>query len=211
MFDIFKTLKPNKWFKKPTNEMTEISVCRYSGYRSSTICEFIDKIWVSKKQLKTTVCPYHYLVHLDKTEKWQINANCESVDNIVNVPWFVLPPIQEWYFKNKNPFYKVLPSFRSDCTSGNDTKNMDMIYPANNSKLYIPVDIDGKAGSTVFKLAHRNNQSIVYWHLDGKYIGKTSQIHQMELNPISGDHKLYLVDQNGETLKINFSIINKNK
>jgi len=34
-----------------------------------------------------------------------------------------------------------------------ETRSMDMIYPANNSKIYIPVELDGKAGSAVFKLA----------------------------------------------------------
>ena len=123
----------------------------------------------------------------------------------------MLPPVQEWYYKNKNPFYKILPPFRADCIFDNETKYMDMIYPANNSKLYIPVDIDGKPGSVIFKLAHRNPQAIVYWSLDGKYIGSTTQLHQMELRPDKGLHRLNMVDQNGETLNLKFTIESKNK
>jgi len=211
LFEIFKFLKPLNWFKRPTSEMTEISVCRYSGYRASSICEFTDKIWVSKKALKTAACPYHIIVHLDKSGRYQVNSNCESTENITNLSWFVLPPVQEWYYKNRNPFYKILPPFRADCISDNDTKYMEMIYPINNSKLYIPVDIDGKPGSVIFKLAHRNTQATVYWSLDGRYIGSTTQLHQMELRPDQGLHKLNLVDQNGESLNLKFSIECKNK
>jgi penicillin-binding protein 1C len=211
LFDIFKFLRPVNWFKRPTSEMTEISVCRYSGYRASSICEYTDKIWVSKKALKTPDCPYHIIVHLDKSGKYQVSSNCESTENMTNLAWFVLPPVQEFYYKSKNPFYKILPPFRVDCISDNEMKYMDMIYPANKSILYIPIDIDGKPGSVIFKLAHRNPQATVYWSLDGKYLGSTTQLHQMELRPDPGPHKLNMVDQNGESLNIKFTIEGKKK
>ncbi len=209
LFDIFKTLQSRMWFEIPKSEMAEIPVCRYSGYRASSICEFTDLIWVPKKSLKTRVCPYHQIVHLDKSGKWQVNSNCESVDNIQNISWFVLPPVQEWFFKSKNPYYKVLPPYRADCISGMETRSMDMIYPANNSRIYIPVELNAKPGSAVFKLAHRNPQSKVFWHLDNAFIGTTSQFHQMALAPEKGSHILTLVDEKGEILKIKFEIINK--
>lgn len=209
LFDIFKTLKSHSWFKMAENEMAEIPVCRYSGYRASAICEEKNMIWVPKKGLKTKVCPYHQIVHLDKTGKWQVNSSCEAVDKIQNISWFVLPPVQEWFFKSKNPFYKVLPPYRQDCISGLETRSMDMIYPANNSKIYIPVELNGKPGSAVFKLAHRNPQSKVFWHLDNIFTGTTTQYHQMALAPDKGIHILTLVDEKGETLKINFEIVNK--
>ncbi len=209
LFDIFKTLKPHSWFEMPKSEMAEIPVCRYSGYRASSICEANNLIWVNKKGIKTKVCPYHQIVHLDKTRKFQVNSSCESINNIQNLSWFILPPVQEWFFKNKNPFYKVLPPYRSDCISGLETSSMDMIYPANNSKLYIPVELNGKPGSAVFKLAHRNPQTKVFWHLDNIFIGTTSQYHQMALAPEKGSHILNLVDEKGENLKVNFEIINK--
>jgi penicillin-binding protein 1C len=86
---------------------------------------------------------------------------------------------------------------------------MDVIYPKNNSKIYIPVDLDGKPGSAVFKVAHRNAGILVYWHLDDQFIGTTVQVHQMALSPSQGMHRLTLVDQNGESLSIGFEVISK--
>lgn len=209
LFDIFKTLRPQSWFKMPEGEMVQIPVCRYSGYKASSICEIKDMIWVNKKSLKTRVCPFHQIVHLDKSGNYQVNSSCESVENIQNLSWFILPPVQEWFFKSKNPFYKTLPPYRSDCISGIESRSMDMIYPANNSKIYLPVELNGKAGSVVFKVAHRNPLSKIFWHLDNKFVGTTSQFHQMALAPEKGFHNLNLVDEKGEILKIQFEIINK--
>ncbi|MEI7500303.1 MAG: penicillin-binding protein 1C [Bacteroidota bacterium] len=206
LFDIFKTLPPTTWFKTPVEAMMRIPVCRYSGYRATSICEFSDSVWIQKQGAKTAPCPFHQLIHLDKTGIWQVNSSCESTDNMQHVSWFVLPPVQEWYFRNKNPFYKVLPPFRSDCAGNTERRNMDIIYPKNNSKIYIPVDLDGKPGSTVFRVAHRNPGIMVYWHLDEHFIGTTTQVHQMALSPAQGIHRLTLVDQNGESVKIVFEV-----
>ncbi len=209
LFDIFKTLPPTSWFKMPVASMMQVPVCRYSGYRAIPICEFTDTVWIQKSGVKTVPCPFHQLIHLDKTGRWQVSSACESPGNMQHVPWFVLPPVQEWYFRNKNPFYKVLPPFRPDCLACQERKNMDIIYPKNNSIIYIPVDLDGKPGSTVFKVAHRNAETNVYWHLDGQFIGTTSRVHQMALTPTQGKHLLTLVDQNGENLTIRFEILSK--
>lgn len=209
LFDIFKTLPPTSWFQTPYEEMIPVPVCHYSGYRVSPICELIDTVWIQKSGAITESCPFHQIIHLDKTGKWQVNSSCETPENMQHISWFVLPPVQEWYFRNKNPFYKVLPPFRPDCAPAGDTRNMDMIYPKPNSRIYIPVDLDGKTGSSVFKLAHRDPSAVVYWHLDKLFIGSTSQIHQMAISPAKGFHHITLIDNKGETLRIRFEVLTK--
>jgi len=210
LFDIFRMLPPSGWFRTPVGEMAPVAVCRYSGFRASPVCEFIDTVWVQKKGLRTPACPFHQIIHLDKTETWQVTSNCVSPSEMVHRSWFVLPPVQEWYFRSKNPFYKVLPPFKPGCAPP-ESHNMDMIYPHNNSRLYVPVDIDGKPGSTVFRIAHHNPKHMVYWHLDDHFIGTTTLSHQMALSPGQGFHRLTLIDENGETLMIRFEIMNKKK
>ncbi len=209
LFDIFKILPPTSWFSTPFDDMVFMPICHYSGYRASSLCEWVDTLWVQKKGVQTESCPYHQLVHLDKSGKWQVNSSCEAPENMQHVSWFVLPPVIEWYFRNKNPFYKTLPPFRNDCLTGGNTRNMDMIYPKTNSKIYVPVDLDGKTGSSVFKLAHRDPEAIVYWHLDKRFIGSTVQLHHMAISPEKGMHHLTLIDQKGETLNIRFEILAK--
>jgi len=209
LFDIFKSLPATSWFRQPLTDMTKVAVCRYSGYRASTLCEPKDSIWIPKQGTRTPACPFHILVHLDKSGQYQVNSDCESPSEMKNVSWFVLPPVQEWYFRTKNPFYRMLPPFRNGCFQSGGSRNMDLIYPRDGSVLYVPVDLDGRTGSTVFRVAHHNPDATVYWHLDEKFLGMTKQVHQMALSPERGFHRLTLVDQNGETLGMGFEIMTK--
>jgi penicillin-binding protein 1C len=63
----------------------------------------------------------------------------------------------------------------------------------------------------VFELAHRNPQTLVYWHLDDVFAGTTQNIHQLGLNPSKGKHILTLVDENGETLSLTFEVLSESK
>ena len=81
--------------------------------------------------------PFHVLVNLDTSEIYQVNTSCERLENIKQKSWFVLPPLMEYYYKDKNPFYKALPKFRDDCLG--ETKNsMKFIYPTEKSTIFLP-------------------------------------------------------------------------
>lgn len=206
LFKVFKHLPYKNWFQKPDWDLTKATVCKQSGYLASEICKDTRGISISKNGLNTVTCPFHQIVKLDKEKKFRVNSNCYPVSKMQLESWFVLPPIQEWYFKRKNPFYKVLPQFKEDCTE-KVFKNMDVIYPKDLTKLLIPIELNGRKGKAVFEIAHRNTDTTIFWHLDNTYIGKTKSTHRMEIDSKSGKHKMTLVDDNGETLNFNFEIM----
>lgn len=209
LFDIFSQLPQNRWFSKPTSELEEITICSLSGARASEWCSSTETIPVAKAGLKTRACANHKLVHLSADRKYRLHAGCESLDNIRAENWFVLPPVQEYYYKNHHLSYRSLPPFRSDCVNPAGIVAMDMIYPKVDSRIFIPLDLDGKVGSTVFQAAHRDPQATIYWHLDRQFIGATSKSHKLKLSPGEGPHHLTLVDEQGETLEKDFIVISK--
>jgi penicillin-binding protein 1C len=83
---------------------------------------------------------------------------------------------------------------------------MDFIYPKENAKVFVPIDIDNKKSRVIFEIAHRKPEITVYWHLDGVYIGSTKDIHQMALDPPKGKHFLELVDENGNVITRKFEV-----
>lgn len=208
LFEVLKVLHPSGWFYAPYDDMVRLPVCRYSGYKATDLCEYVDTVWVPAMGVKTGGCPYHKLVHLDPTGQYQVNSNCESVDNMIHRKWFVLPPVMEFFYKSANPFYKVLPPYRSDCM-GQEGHSMDLIYPTGESVIYIPLEMDGSRGKVVFRVAHRIPKTKVYWYIDDSYVGTTVDFHQMGLSPAVGIHKLILTDQYGERLERRFEIIDK--
>jgi penicillin-binding protein 1C len=210
LFSVFDQLPhSSQWFVAPKEMMTRTAICRESGCRASKICENIDTVWIPTACLHSTACPYHQVVHLTKNGKQRVDSDCENVYNMKHSTWFVLPPLVEKYYKFNHPNYKILPDFKPECLSRVSDKAMSILYPKPNSKIYVPVEIDGNVGRTVFEATHRNVGTKIYWHLDDTFIGETKEIHQMALNPALGKHKLMLVDENGITVTVKFEALGK--
>ncbi len=209
MFDIFSQLEGNAWFSKPLPEMIEVITCTKSGQLLGQFCEKADTILINKPGQTSGLCTFHKNVYLNEDKKFRVHSDCESLDKAVQQDWFVLPPVQEYYYRAKNITYKTLPPFRSDCQPQQTVASMDLIYPKPNVRIFIPRDLDGKPGNTIFELAHRSSTAMVYWHIDGEFIGSTKKIHHMPINPPEGKHTLTLVDEAGESLERHFEIISK--
>jgi penicillin-binding protein 1C len=207
MFDIFSQLPGNSWFNKPYPELIQLAMCKKTGYRMSAFCQEPDTVWVTKSATSVRPCPYHKIIHLTKDKKYQVHSACADVSDIQHVSWFVLPPVQEYYYKPKNISYKVLPPHRKNCVVASSVLSMDMVYPKHNARIFIPRDLDGSPGNAVFELAHRSPAVTVYWHLNDHYIGSTKKIHRLALSPSEGKHKLTLMDDHGEILDRTFEVI----
>lgn len=213
LFEIFEQLPGgDEWFDPPYDDMAQARVCRQSGLRAGDFCE-ADTAWIPKGGLNAALCTYHQLLHLDQSGQWQVSSDCESPDRMQHQPWFVLPPVEEFYFRNKHPEYASPPPFRADCMGATQAAQsrspMQLIYPKNAARIYVPVELNGQLGSTVFQVAHRSPSTEVYWHLDGAYLGSTKTFHQMALQPPAGAHHLALVDRDGYRLELKFEVIGK--
>jgi penicillin-binding protein 1C len=211
LFEIFRQLPVSRqWFTMPIREMTRIAICRESGYRAGEYCQPVDTLLVPKSGLKAGVCTFHQLVHLDATRKWQVNSVCEAPGNMVHVPWFVLPPTMEHYYKSKSYNYRTLPPFRPDCGTITQ-RTMEMIYPKDGAKVYVPLEADGSRGRVICNAAHRQPGIKLFWNLDDQYMGQTTGYHQMALNPAPGKHILTLVDADGNRLQTRFEVLEKGR
>lgn len=209
LFDIFSFLPGRGWFDVPMSELAQVATCRKSGQRVSSHCVEVDTVLVPSRGLETSACTYHKTIHLANDKKFRLHSGCADVASLVHERWFVLPPVQEYYYKAKNISYKPLPPFRSDCQTSAAIPLMDLIYPEANARIFIPRDFDGKPGSSIFELAHREENSSVFWHLDGRFIGMTKDVHRLAINPAEGQHILTLVDENGHSLNERFTVISR--
>ena len=86
---------------------------------------------------------------------------------------------------------------------------MQWMYPRIGSRIYIPVELDGKLGKTVFEIAHRQDERTVFWHLDDEYVGQTTGIHQLALQPSPGEHLITVVDDLGQSMSRTFTVLER--
>lgn len=208
MFDIFNALPASRWFPAPTTDMVRTEVCKESGLLAGVNCpeSSNDTIWTTKKGAEAAVCSYHIRVNVSEDLKYRVYEDCAGERGIVQTSWFVLPASWEWFYKEHHPSYRSLPPFSPECQSADNTKVMEFIYPTANAVVSIPKQLDGRNGRIIFELAHRDPRSKVFWHLDETYVGETQNFHKQELAPSAGNHRLTVVDENGNSLSINFSV-----
>ncbi|MDR2065050.1 MAG: penicillin-binding protein 1C [Prevotellaceae bacterium] len=206
LFELFDVLpKSQQWFEQPYDEMTKMAVCAKSGHLASTVCEDIDSVWLVNSAQTSPICPYHKFVHLNRDETYRVNSDCTDLSEIVNKSWFVLPPVQEWYYKIRHHDYRRLPPLMPGC-GDEESSPIDVIYPVPDSETVITKQIDGSMGSIVFQAVHRNLDATVFWHIDDKYEGMTKIYHQLAVKPCAGEHWLILVDDAGNSKRIKFFV-----
>lgn len=205
LFDVFNLLPRKKWFQAPLNDLEYAEICTKSGHLAQDDCPKTKQL-INRKGLKTSICSYHKLVHLDANEQFRVNSSCENVDNIVNKKWFVLPPVMEYYYKSLHIDYQPLPPFRADCQQTQQA-NMDFIYPKTNSKIFLTKNFSGKIQPVIIKVAHSNKEAKLYWYVDNVYKGTTQTFHEMQVEATTGFHYITVTDEFGNEIRRKIEII----
>ncbi|MFZ5429956.1 MAG: penicillin-binding protein 1C [Bacteroidota bacterium] len=204
MFTIFGMLPASGDFSMPADELVPVAFCRQSGFLPSPFCDDKDTLYVPAN-IQTGICPYHQPVHLDSQGRLRVTSNCWPVAQMITRNWFVLPPVQEYFYRRKHPEYRSLPAFMPGCGEG--SLPMELIYPREMNRIFIPRQLDGSPGEALFEIAHRNPETEIHWFVDEEFAGTTTRYHQMNLRPGPGWHVLTATDQHGNQLKKRFQVV----
>ncbi|HSC67351.1 MAG TPA: penicillin-binding protein 1C [Cellvibrio sp.] len=211
LMQIFAHLGNAPWLVKPATALKTVSVCADDGYLASNDCKTLDISAPAEAHFEKT-SPYHQRVFLSADGRRRVHSGCEKPSNMRAENWYLLPPGMEYFWKQHHSEYRSLPPWRDDCIATlqqyTGDRPFDIIYPDAYSQFFIPLEMDGRQGRIVFRAAHRSAQAILYWHLDGNYLGETRLFHEKSIVANPGPHTLVLVDQNGQRLERKFNIGN---
>ncbi len=205
LFDLFSLLPDGNWFDEPYDELVPMAICRQSGHRASANCTDVDTLYLPKAGINSPVCPYHKLIHLSHDGQWRVDATCEDVDQMITRSWFVLPPSEEYYYREYHIDYKPLPPFKPGCNT-QQSKQIEIIYPEHNAVLYLPRGFSGEREHFVFRAADARPDARLYWHIDQNYLGETESPHEMSCQVAAGKHLLTLIDDEGNEKRILFEV-----
>ncbi|MGB5983545.1 MAG: penicillin-binding protein 1C [Nonlabens sp.] len=200
LFDVFNLLPQTSWFERPYDDLIELEICKQSGFLAGMNCEK-ETQWIPVVGERTPPCPYHKIIHLDKTETYRVNADCESASQIISIPKLVLPPVMSYYYAKANPSYKNLPPYREDCTAPAEPV-MRFINPTHGTTITLTKNKDGEINAAIFELAHINREKKIYWHIDEEFQEMTSGYHQLALLAEPGRHLITAVDEDGNDIKM---------
>lgn len=210
LFDLLNRLEPAEWFPKPFLHLKQLAVCRADGYLAGGGCE-TESVWAPANSHFDRMSPFHRRVHLDPVSGLRVHGGCETPSRMAHETRFVLPAGMEYFYRRRHGGYRGLPSFRPDCRDEYRETRGDapiaFLYPEAGTKLYIPVELGGVRGRTVFEAVHRRPQATLYWHLDERYLGETTEIHQQALDISAGSHLVTVVDDAGNRLARRFEVL----
>ena len=212
LFDVLNRLDGDTWFPRPEAHLKEVRVCRSDGHRAAGDCETAIA-WAPRDSHFERPSPHHRLVHLDPSSGLRVHGRCESVQAMSHQAWFVLPPGQETFYRQWNPGYRPLPPYRADCADASATASaaagspVDFLYPYDGARIYIPIELGGERGRTVFAAAHRDPGATLHWHLDDRYVGSTRVFHEQALDVAQGRHVLTIVDNHGNRARRRFEVL----
>jgi penicillin-binding protein 1C len=206
LFDLFYLMPPTSWFETPEPELEEITVCASSGYRPGPYCSKREHVFIPYGCGGGTTCPFCRVVHLDVTHTHRVDTNCTPDEQVESENWFILPPEAELYYRTKHPEYIPLPPVTGGCAE-EEMNAFSLIYPPAGDVILVPLELDGEQGKTVLKAAHRRPDATLYWHIDNVYLGSTTERHELAVSPAAGEHRLTIVDDQGQMLEQKVRII----
>jgi len=187
LFDLLNLLSPSAdWFEDPLSFRAE------PEGRSREISGVWLDVCTASGMLRSQDCPDYGPMLLPE------RAADSEVCPYHRDGEFRLPPAMEWYYKTYHPEYEVRAS--------RDETPLEFLYPESGSVLILPRQLDGSVPGAVFQAVHRDPAAVLYWHLDNEYLGETHLIHQMQLSPPPGKHTVTVVDGDGKTVSVGFTV-----
>ena len=210
LFDLVDLTPREPWYPEPAAALVQVEICDHSGMRAGPDCADHHTAFVPKGARRATACTYCERIHCDAGCAHRVDASCSEIAEIESPSWFVLPPGQEWFYEKKHADYQRLPPVRADCREGAaEAQPMSLVSPREGAEVYVPIDLSGQRGAVVFEAAHRDPEATIHWHLDADYLTTTTLVHQVELAPSAGEHKLTLVDGDGHVLERRFVVVDR--
>ena len=214
LFDLYSALPVTSFPDVPYHALDFVFVCSKSGYMATPRCNGIMEVYKPIDAPFTQPCPYCVEVSLSPDEQFQATADDLSGEKAgiydgqmpVIKTMFVLPPNIEYWYKKANLGYISLPEF-VPWHKGIGGNEISIEFPEVGAKVILPIEIDGSEGEMVMEATVRSPDTILYWDLDGNYLGSTDTIHEMKARPAPGPHILTVTSSSGLIKKRSFEVL----
>ncbi|MDB4088486.1 penicillin-binding protein 1C [Flavobacteriales bacterium] len=207
LFDVFDFLPKSAWFDPPFDELVKENICIKSGSKTGEFCEDFEELYIPIKAITTLPCSYHKVIFLDKNKEKRVTSKCYEVSQMERVSWFSLPPKVAFYYQKRTPNYLPIPPYKDGCIDKDELSQISILYPKSESKILITKTESGAKSQVIMEVIHRDDNAIIFWHLDDFYLGQTSHIHQFQKELKPGKHSLKVIDELGNSEKIEFEVV----
>jgi penicillin-binding protein 1C len=215
LFDVFSILPATDWPAFPEKDLEPVRVCARSGYLAGPECAETTSSLKPRTATSGAPCPYCKRVSLTPDGKWQAVAGDLTGAFEGSLPRtesrFVLPPQIEYWYRKHDSGYRPLPPWIPGHVGDSSKPDLFIVFPEPRSRVFIPKNIEGQKESIVLEARHRNNSEILYWDIDGEFIGETQYFHELTASPPPGKHRLTVTDSRGNRDSRSFEVLDENQ
>ncbi len=197
LFDIFSILPRAPWPSPPIEDLEQVTVCSRSGYLAGPACSDEKIEYKPRNARASECCPYCRVLSLTVDGSRQATAQDMQGELPRTEKRFVLPAHIERFYGLHDLTYRKAPPWIDGHAGGASASSLSIVFPEEGSRVYIPTEIDGSQGSMIAVAAHSEGNIVIYWDLDGEYLGDTKGTHEIALTPGPGKHVLTVTDSRG--------------
>jgi len=206
LFDLFNSLPKNAgmaWFREPAGELESIELCMDSGFRAGPDCE-ARRISQAPKWMKPLrLCPFHHSFRISSNGRFRVCSKCWTEGEYKTVKKIVYPADVIQYLRERGQDIWSLPPHNPACPAL-AARSVQILYPQEDARLWIPVDFDGTLQLVTLRAAHPEPGRTLYWYLDDQYIGTTEDRHVKPVALTRGRHRVTVVDDLGDRTSVSF-------
>jgi penicillin-binding protein 1C len=214
LFSIYNSLpksSQDSWFVTPVDDLDAVRLCLETGYLAGPLCEKTQIVEAPRFMKPLKLCPYHQKLFLSHDGRYQVCSACWETGKVKETVRLVFPADVVQYLRESGKPVADLPRHRPSCTAQNAEEVLQILYPPDNARLWIPRDLDGQLEKVTFRAAHREKGIRLYWYLDDVFIGTSRNRHTRSCLLTFGTHTLEIVDENGNRARVRFQAGLKDK
>jgi penicillin-binding protein 1C len=200
LFDIFNSLPKNPdedWFRELDADMHTVRICAATGFLAGPHCDETKETKSPVYAKTLQICPYHKGIFVDQNATHQVCSLCWEPQDYKQLNVIVYPAEVVHYLREHGHPQSSLPLHRNECPAQIDFQPLKIIYPQQNAHLWIPREVDGTHQRVTARAALRSENRKLFWYLDNRFEGITSDIHTKAIQLSSGWHNLEVIDELG--------------
>lgn len=208
LFEIFNYLPQevdDYWFEKIDQEFRSVQVCKSTGFLAGEYCDEKENIDVPINMFPLRLCPFHKNIFVDQKSGYSVCSNCwgsEYKENHI----LVFPSDVNYYLNLRGQFLQEVPNHNPDCSKRFNINPIDILYPLDSTRVWLPRDYDGKLQKLIAKVAYNQKVKNIFWYMDDVYLGITKSKHERSIVLNKGWHDLYVNDEEGYSDKVRFYV-----
>ncbi|RED95307.1 penicillin-binding protein 1C [Marinoscillum furvescens] len=206
LFNLLQLLPEDKnpWFEVPLQESVLVKTCKTSGFYATANCP--DTLSIAPKHMKPmSVCSFHEKIWVTDDERYQVCSHCWSHDRVAK-EMLNYPPDVNYYLRKNGGLASYTPPHNPKCPTRQAGSLLKILYPSQNSNIFVPQDFDGTKQAVIGRVAHQHVSKKLYWYMDNELIGKTERSPTLPLQLTKGSHILSVTDTEGNRDEVHFSV-----